>query len=295
MIDFNEIPPLQSLPFYTKFHTTASVLRLDAVHPVVTGNKWYKLKHYLQEAQLSGKKEIITFGGAWSNHIVATAAAASLLGLKSTGIIRGEEPRNPGQVLLDAAGYGMQLMFTSREAYREKELPLEIDVLRMQNAVVIPEGGYGPAGARGIEELLQLLPQEFTHILCAVGTGTTLAGIANSGAKNVIGVSVMKNNMDLNVAVARLLKPGITMPEIRHQFHFGGYAKKTEALINFMNAWFADTRIPCDFIYTAKLFYAFDQMAREQFFCPEDNVLLVHTGGLQGNRSLPKGTLNFDP
>lgn len=271
------------------------VLRLDLVDPIVSGNKWFKLKYYLDEAVVSGKT-LLTFGGAYSNHIVATAAAAKMAGLKSIGIIRGERAPQLSPTLLQAQELGMRFFFQSRNDYREKILP---DALlhEKHDLYSIPEGGYGTLGVRGASDILgQAQTEKYTHIISAVGTGTTLAGLAIAATpdQQVIGISVLKNNFSLNAEVDQWLpedkKNAVT---IIHDYHFGGYAKRTVELLQFMNDFYRQTAIPADFVYTGKAFFATMDLARKQFFKPGSRILLLHTGGLQGNRSLPKGTLIF--
>jgi 1-aminocyclopropane-1-carboxylate deaminase len=271
----------------------ADVLRLDVIHPLVSGNKWYKLKKHLEEAASRQVKTIVTFGGAFSNHIVATAAACRMKGLRSSGIIRGEKAKEYSPSLLLAASDGMELIHISREAYKLKEIP---DALKKEPYYLIPEGGYGPLGREGAKDILSFDTQSYTHIISAVGTGTTLAGLVEASLKeqHVIGISALKNNHGLQHDINHLLSTGNKdRYTLEHRYHFGGYAKRTNELTGFMNEWFAATGIPSDFVYTAKMFYAFRSLSEQNFFSPGSNILLIHTGGLQGNMSLPKGTLIF--
>jgi len=251
------------------------VLRLDKIHPVVSGNKWFKLKEYLAIAIPEGRRHLVTFGGAWSNHIIAAACAAHHAGLFSTGIIRGERPANPSATLRGAEEYGMELVFISRSAYSQKNDPAFLADLtaRYPDAIIIPEGGAGEPGIKGSMDILrQIDSSPYSHILCAVGTGTTYKGLMAAAApgQEVTGISVL------------------TPP-----YHFGGYARHTPELLDFMNSWYQSTGIPSDIVYTGKLFYAALDMVRKGLFPPNSRLLLIHSGGLQGNRSLPPGTLHF--
>lgn len=285
---------IDPLPSLYKFHTTADVLRLDLLHPVVSGNKWFKLKEYLKDAQRLRKKRIVTFGGAYSNHIVATAAASKKAGLKSTGIIRGERPPVLSQTLSDALSFGMELVFVSREDYRVKNIPAEII---NDESYLVNEGGYGVKGMHGAADILkQTDVSAYKHIIAAVGTGTTLAGLINAGESHqkIIGIPVLKNNFSLQKEIETLL------PEKKHQditlihdYHFGGYAKYNAELLQFMNDWYHQNKMPSDFVYTGKLFFALDDLVKKKYFPPQSKILIIHSGGLQGNRSLPKGTLIF--
>jgi 1-aminocyclopropane-1-carboxylate deaminase len=270
-----------------------AVCRFDRVHPFVSGNKWFKLRYYLEDAIHAGKHGIITFGGAYSNHILATAMACREQGLACTGIIRGEEPATLSTTLREASRLGMKLIFVPRHAYSNKIIPPAIFHL---DHLVIPEGGYGQRGARGAATMADHFSLDyFTDILCAVGTGTTMAGLINACRTNqqVTGVSVLKNNVQLTEAVTSLLTDHSYPFTISHDYSFGGYAKYQPALIEFMNWWYTNTNIPSDFVYTGKLFFAAFDMIQKRYFMPGSRVLIIHSGGLQGNTSLNKGTLIF--
>ena len=271
------------------------VLRLDEIHPVVSGNKWYKLKEYLVHAASLNKKTILTFGGAYSNHIVATAAACQIHGLQSAGVIRGEKPAELSHTLHHAVKYGMKLFFVSREAYRQKKIPEDVYEQFDENAIYfINEGGYGLRGVEGVQRIPCNL-SSYTHLITAVGTGTTLAGLVQGSHSNqmVLGIPVMKNNFSLQQEIEAVLPGKKRNFSLLHQFHFGGYAKYNQELIDFMNSWYEKTRIPSDFVYTAKLFFAVNQLMGQEYFPVGGQLLVIHSGGLQGNESLPKGTLIF--
>ncbi len=271
------------------------VLRLDEIHPVVSGNKWFKLKNYLQQAIENNSKTIATFGGAFSNHILATAYACYQQKLNCIGFIRGEEPKQYSQTLLDAKALNMQLKFLSREEYSNRQNIIESNT----DIFFIPVGGYGKPGAKGAEEIIKLVPEIFSYnyIVCAVGTGTMLAGIANAGSpqQQCIGISVMKNNFNLENEVSFLLSNEMkNRIQVLHDYHFGGYAKYNSSLINFMNEVCSKNCLPLDFIYTAKALYAVYDLTKNNYFSHGSNILFIHSGGLQGNCSLPAGLLNSD-
>jgi len=282
---------------YASKNISVDVLRLDEIHPVISGNKWFKLKVYLEDAEKQQRKVILTFGGAWSNHIVATAAMCSMQGFASIGIIRGEAATSLSPTLLEAQRYGMRLFFISREAYKNKTIPREAyEGLKKSDIYVINEGGYGEKGAEGSMDILKSWSAEkYTHLVAAAGTGTMLAGLINASQpqQQVIGISVLKNNVSIESAIQPLLFSSKNNFQIRHQFHFGRYAKHTPELLRFMNEWHTATRIPTDFVYTAKMFYAADQLLQNNFFKSGDSILLIHSGGRHGNRSLPAGALSF--
>jgi 1-aminocyclopropane-1-carboxylate deaminase len=278
---------------------SVSVLRLDKIHPIVSGNKLFKLHYFLQQAIASTHKTIVTFGGAYSNHLVATAFACQVPGLKSIGIVRGEKPTQLSTTLQHCINYGMQLKFISREAYSKKE---EVDFLtQLKNewgeCIIIPEGGYHALGAKGAALIYNLIKDNsYTHISTATGTATTLAGLLlNGGDKKIISVPVLKGMNDtekrINFLLGNNLKTGKL--QIFDDYHFGGYAKKTQELTNFMNYLWQQHQLPTDFVYTAKLFFAVFDKIKNNYFEEDSNILCLHTGGLQGNSSLPAGTLLF--
>jgi len=269
--------------------TRVAVLRLDLLHPQLSGNKWFKLKYNLLAAQRENKNTILTFGGAYSNHIAATAYACKMLGLKFIGIIRGEAPHVWGHTLLQAKSDGMELHFLPREQYDKKESQSFITSVkeRFGNIFMIPEGGNNALGIKGAAEILSSVPPgfpSFTHICCAVGTGTTLAGLVSAVNDNqvVMGFPVLKNEV-------RLPSPC----RIITGYHFGGYARSSPALFTFMNKFYEDFNIPLDFVYTGKMVYGVMDLISKNYFPAGSNLLVIHSGGLQGNLSLPRDILFF--
>jgi 1-aminocyclopropane-1-carboxylate deaminase len=293
-LDFNAITTDQiESGLFTQKQLEASVLRLDQIHPVISGNKWFKLQYYIRDAIEKGISNIITFGGAYSNHIIATAAACRKYRLQCTGIIRGEEPSRPSPTLNEARGLGMKLIFISREDYALKKLPPSS---LPNDYYLINEGGYGAPGAKGASSIVDYFDAKtYSHICCAVGTGTMMAGLINatSPAQIVTGISVMKNNLEMEASVQSLLIDKEKPFRLIHDYHFGGYAKHTAVLTEFMNRFYAQTRTPSDFVYTAKLFYGITDLAGKDHFLPGSRLMIIHSGGLQGNASLSKGTLIF--
>lgn len=271
------------------------VVRLDSIHSVVSGNKWFKLKYYLQQASALNKTTVATFGGAWSNHVVATAFASKEASLTSVGIIRGEQPVILSDTLKKAMEYGMKLHFVSRKEYREKERIIQ--TFADKNWYWINEGGYGLLGAKGASEILSTIDVSgYTHIVAAVGTGTMLAGLLLSGVKQkVLGISCMKGNLSLEKEVLQLVpgqKPEVAF-QIVHDYHFGGYGKHPSQLIEFINEIYLEYQLPLDIIYTGKTFYAIKDLTKKDFFEPGSRMLMIHSGGLQGNNSLPAQVLAF--
>lgn len=274
------------------------VLRLDKIHPLVSGNKIFKLHYFLQEALQSAHKTILSFGGAYSNHLAATAFACKTMQLKSIGMVRGEKPRKLSATLEQCLADGMQLQFMSRSDYNKKEEPGFMKDLETSYGpcTIVPEGGYHPLGAKGAAKIMELIKiKDFTHICMASGTATTLAGLISAArpAQTVISIPVLKGITD----TAERLKFLIQMSElpqnveILSEYHFGGYAKKNEQLIDFMDHCLLMHHLPLDFVYTAKMFYGVYDCIKNNYFKKGSEVICLHTGGLQGNKSL---TLNQD-
>ena len=275
------------------------ILRLDQIHPTVSGNKWFKLQYYIRDAAHKGFQSLLTFGGAYSNHIAATAYAAKEHGFRSVGIIRGEEPRQWSHTLQEATAHGMQLVFLSGNEYNTVKRNTSSEKFGKQfgKVYIIPEGGYGPLGTQGAAEILRTTDVEnYTHIVSAIGTGTTVAGIllAIRSHQQVIGISSMKNNLGLKDEIQCLTdKPLPARFYLTHDYHFGGFAKYTPELITFMNTFYHTSNVPLDFVYTAKMMYGIFDLAEKNFFSPHSRILAIHSGGLQGNRSLSPGVLVF--
>lgn len=281
-------------PHFAAAGIEIDILRLDKIHPFISGNKWFKLRYYLEEAKALKKKRVITFGGAWSNHLLATAAACKLHQMECTGIIRGEKPALLSDTLQHVSRMGMQLVFLDRSDFAAKKIPAE---LCQEDYYFIQQGGYGEPGARGAAEILARADPErsYTHFCCAVGTGTMLAGLLRTivQPQQVTGISVLKNNFQLEEDVKRLSGINTNLFRILHDYHFGGYARHDRSLLHFMNEWYTATGIPTDIVYTGKLCFAVIDLVRKNYFPPRSRVLLIHSGGLTGNASLKKGTLIF--
>lgn len=289
-LSFNSIS-IDNAGTYFNNNLAVDILRLDKISPVISGNKWFKLRYHLEKARSEGKKTILTFGGAWSNHILATAAACQPDGLSSIGIIRGES-NILTPTLIAAQERGMHLVFISRSEYAKKEIPYRYVG---HDNYIINEGGFGELGAKGAATILDYCDSSYSHICCAVGTGTMMAGLIN-GAKpgqEVIGIPVLKNHPELAGGIQSLVTDQTKQWTLVRDYHFGGYAKYNPTLLAFMNEFYRHTTIPSDFVYTAKLFYAVKQLINAQFFPAGSKILVIHSGGLQGNQSLESGTLIF--
>ncbi|SDG53568.1 1-aminocyclopropane-1-carboxylate deaminase/D-cysteine desulfhydrase [Psychroflexus sediminis] len=265
------------------------VKREDLIHPVISGNKFRKLKYNLLEAQKNGTTDILTFGGAFSNHIAATAAACHLLELHSTGIIRGDElghdlentlATNP--TLKFAHQKGMQLHFVSRSDFRlKKDMPIVKTLLNNKpSTTIIPEGGTNALAIKGCQEILQH-EDDFDFICSSVGTGGTLAGLieASKAHQHCIGFSALKGDF-LKKEISKWTSK--TNWSLQTDYHFGGYAKVNSELIEFMNNFQKTHQLPLDPIYTGKMFYGLFEMIEAGYFPKNTRILAIHTGGLQG-------------
>lgn len=276
------------------------VIRLDKIHPIVSGNKLFKLHYFLKSVLKSSFNGMLTFGGAHSNHLVATSYLCMQAGLNSVGIVRGSDCAVLPHALQDCKSYGMKLKFISRNEYNSKEEGDFLAALKLEfgNYLIVPEGGYHPVGAKGAARITDLIESDVTHICCAIGTATTLSGLLLSAKKNqqVIGVPVLKGLNDLHKRVSFLTNNDMFFQQIQilDEYHFGGYAKKTPELIDFMNAFYQQHSIPTDFVYTGKMMFAVMNKIACGFFPKGSKIACIHTGGLQGNLSLPPNTLVFN-
>lgn len=267
------------------------MLRLDLLHPVVSGNKWYKLQPNLEAALAQGYTCLLSFGGAYSNHLVATAAAAKAAGLQSVGIVRGTyAQQNLTPTLSDCKQFGMQLEFVSREDYDKKDDPGFLQGLALRyEAYIVPEGGANEAGRSGAAAIARLIPQGYDYVCTAVGTGTTLIGLRNALPEDVqlFGFVPMKGGNYLEATIRQhILPPKDKSWQLTDEFHFGGFGKHNSELLQFMNRFYELNMLPLDVVYTAKMMYGIEQLLQRHYFPPGSKVLCIHSGGLQGNVSV---------
>ncbi len=266
------------------------------MHPVVSGNKFFKLSYYIEAALKKEAKTLASFGGPYSNHIVALAFAAKEAGLQSIGYIRTNENEPLTTSLAEAKSYGMELVFLGRTEFQSKKEVLLKEATAKPTYYFIDEGGYGTIGAKGAATILTTHETaEYDYILAAVGTGTMLAGCINAALthQKVIGIPVLKNEGSIKNEIDALLIDPNKPYTLLHQFHQGGYAKTNPSMIAYMNTLWEKEKIPTDIVYTSKLFFAVDQLIQENYFEQGSSILILHSGGLQGNRSLPAGSLQF--
>lgn len=269
-----------------------SMLRLDIVHHDISGNKWYKLKHNIEHCISNNINRVLTFGGAYSNHLAATAAMANLAGLQSVGVVRGlfsEQRLTP--TLQFCRDNGMALHYISYEDYSRKgdEDMLQNLGLIFPGTFIIPEGGANDYGRLGAEEIAAYIPDYYTHIAVSVGTGTTLVGIVNRLhiQQSVRGFAPMKGGGYLNDEVCCYIhEEKQANYKIYDNWHFGGFGKYNDALILFMNDFYKQNNIPLDVVYTAKMMSGIKEQVTAGVFDVAARILCIHTGGLQGNTSL---------
>lgn len=265
---------------------TLAIKREDLIHPFVSGNKYRKLKYNVAEALTLRQQPLLTFGGAFSNHIAAVAAAGKEHGLETIGVIRGDElahgvSNNP--TLKFAMDCGMQLEFVSREAYRHKGEPAFIEKLQRKfgNHYLLPEGGTNDLAVKGCEEILTADDAIFDFICCAVGTGGTISGLINSAkpCQQVLGFPAVKGDF-LRQEIHKFAKPDNW--KLISDYQFGGYAKVNEELICFLNHFYLENGVPLDPVYTGKMVFGVMDLIQKGYFPSGSKILMIHTGGLQG-------------
>ncbi|MEX6627200.1 pyridoxal-phosphate dependent enzyme [Tenacibaculum pacificus] len=283
------------LPILKEKNIELFLKREDEIHPFVSGNKFRKLKYNIEEAKNQQKKTLLTFGGAFSNHIVATAVAGNLAGFKTIGIIRGDElgkdfekTLSGNSSLKEAHQNGMEFKFVSREIYRNKTSEEFIQELKNEfgNFYLIPEGGTNTLAIKGCEEILTEQDNKFDYICSAIGTGGTISGLINSAKEHqkVFGFPALKGDF-LQKEVEDLVSIQNNW-RLQTEYHFGGYGKYNEELIHFINEFKLATNIPLDPIYTGKMLYGILEMIKKDFFEENSRILAIHTGGLQGIRGV---------
>lgn len=266
------------------------IKRDDLMHPQVQGNKWRKLKYNLIRARELGKETLLTFGGPYSNHIYATAAAAKLFGFKSVSIIRGEEPKDLSYTLKFALSQGMQLQYVDRVTYRNKDGKVYLQSLQAQypNAYIVPEGGTNQYALQGVAELVGEIDTDFDYLCSPCGTGGTLAGMVAGlkGEKQVVGFSALKGYDNLTSHIDGLVQQyggkSYHNYEIHFQYNFGGYAKVKPELIDFIKAFKAQHDVQLEPVYTGKMLYGIYDLIKLNYFPKGSTIVAVHTGGLQG-------------
>lgn len=285
-INFNTNPQIEFISDVNYNGCSLSVLREDRLHPQVSGNKFRKLKYNLVEAQKLHKNTLLTFGGAYSNHIAAVATAGNLMDFKTIGIIRGEELSekiHDNPTLFYAKSCGMQLHFVSRERYRMKDSSEFNTELKSEfgDFYLLPEGGTNHLAIKGCEEILSKTTIPYDYICVPVGTGGTLAGIVNAAQphQKIIGFSALKGTFQKEILEKFSKNQNYTITD---SYCFGGYAKIDSSLVRFINEFKNATGILLDPVYTGKMMYGIVDMMKNEYFEKNSRILAVHTGGLQG-------------
>jgi len=262
------------------------IKREDLLHPYISGNKFRKLKYNLVQAKKEKKETLLTFGGAFSNHILAVAAAGKEKGFKTIGIIRGEELKDKiaeNPTLQKAKDFGMVFEFVDREIFKERGSPKFIQQLtdKFEDFYLIPEGGTNDLAVKGCQEILTGTDEKFDYICCAVGTGGTISGLINcsKNSQQVLGFPSLKGDF-LREDICKFVSKSNW--DLISAYHFGGYAKVSEELILFINEFYQKYKIPLDPIYTGKMMYGIMDLINRNYFPKNSKILVIHTGGLQG-------------
>ena len=280
----------QQIPFQFPNEITLNIKREDLIHPFISGNKFRKLKYNLLKANEEKKTKLLTFGGAFSNHIAAVAYAGKENNFETIGIIRGDELESQiyeNPTLLFAQECGMKFHFVTREEYKDKTSDLFIEKFRniYGDFYLIPEGGANSLAVKGCEEILTEEDSQFSHVCCSIGTGGTISGLINSSHSHqkIIGFSSLKGDFlseDIRKFAVKINWELIT------DYHFGGYGKINEKLVRFINDFYQQTNIPLDPIYTGKMLYGIVDLIEKDYFPKGAQILAIHTGGIQGIKGM---------
>ena len=280
--------------FLREREITLLIKREDLNHPLMSGNKWHKLKYNLQEAQMQSKKTLLSFGGAYSNHIYALSAAGKIFNFNTIGVIRGEEhlPLNP--TLSFAQDNGMKLYYLDREKYRKKNSLEIINELKniFGDFYLLPEGGSNHLAVKGCSEISNSIKEDFDYICCPCGTGGTLAGLISGlkGKRFALGFAVLKGANFLKENVASLVQDANETNhnnwDINLDYHFGGYARFDKQLLDFVYNFSSENKIPIEPIYSGKMLFGIYDLVSRGFFKEGSRIIAIHTGGLQGLKGL---------
>jgi len=287
-------------PLLAQYQIELWMKRDDLLHPIISGNKWRKLKYIIDHALSLGADTLISMGGAYSNHLHALAYAGKVLGLKTIGLVRGEQPETLTPTLQDMKNWGMELEFVSRSDYRllrqykEWQAPHQFPAdlrhahrpWRSPRQYWIPEGGAQTLALKGVAELVDEIEIQYDTLCIPCGTGTTLAGIIEAVPQqvSVLGFAAFKNAGYITAEVDALLSQSRKDWQINLDYHFGGFAKTNAELSAFIEDFEVKTTIPLDPVYTGKMMYAIYDLIQKHYFKPGQRIIAVHTGGLQGKR-----------
>ena len=285
-MSFNLNTITEPIKLSNNFEVELYLKREDKIHPFISGNKYRKLKFNLIEARNQNKTKLLTFGGAFSNHIAAVAAAGKNLNFSTVGIIRGEElfsKISKNSTLSFAQNCGMELKFISRDEYRDKTSLKYIDTLKNEfnDFYLVPEGGTNELAVKGCEEIITKEDMRFDYICCPVGTGGTISGLINASSNHqkILGFPVLKGDFLQNDISKFALKSNW---KLARNYHFGGYAKINKELVEFINSFKVDYNIQLDPVYTGKMMFGIFDLLKKGYFKKGSKILAIHTGGLQG-------------
>ena len=287
MFNFNKIVSVNqeiSLPILKKYNKKIYFKREDLIHPIISGNKFRKLKYNIKEAQKINKTHIISFGGAYSNHLLALSYVGKLYGLSTVGIIRGDEllKKKLNSTLQKCNDFGMKFIYVSREDYRKRNQKKYIDSLQKlyKNSFIIPEGGTNYLGVKGCEEILTKKDEFFDVICCPVGSGGTVSGLINSKNINqkILGFSALKAS-GINNVISNFVNNNNW--ELYDDVFFGGYSKVDNKLVSFINETYVNTGILLDPIYNSKMLFRIINLILNNKWPFGDKILIINTGGLQ--------------
>lgn len=291
LLNIVEPSPVQRLQLPEQPNILLDIKRDDRLHPVISGNKWRKLKYALVDAVENKVEHITSFGGGYSNHLHALAFACRQLSIPMTAIVRGDYSQNLTPMLTDILSWGSNIQYVDRKTYQMREDKNFVDSLLKQNAngVVIPEGGSQDSALRGISEIINELENSYDYIVAPVGSGGTLAGLikgVSGSPTKILGVGVLKGQDYLEGLVTALLPNhgNFSQWQINHNYHFGGYAKSNEQLDDFCQRFHLQHEIQIEPVYSGKMFFATYDLIAKKHFPKNSRVLAIHTGGLQGKR-----------
>ena len=276
-------------PLLDEYDFPLYIKRDDLIHPIISGNKWRKLKYTLLHALKHGHDHLISMGGAYSNHLHALAYIGYKLNIKTTGLIRGEQPKQESQTLSDLRKWNMNLEFVNRSAFRDlrKHRAFNAPPAKQYNGFWIPEGGANEYALKGIAEIVEEIDMEFDILTLACGTGTTLAGLAKTllTEKRALGFSSLKGGGFLEKDVKKLIKQrSITNWSLNFDYHFGGFAKANDELLSFIQDFEKETSIPLESVYNGKMLFGLFDLIKNEKLKKSQKIIAIHTGGLQGSR-----------
>ncbi|MGJ8680626.1 1-aminocyclopropane-1-carboxylate deaminase/D-cysteine desulfhydrase [Paraglaciecola sp.] len=271
-----------------------SIKRDDTIHPIISGNKWRKIKYQLLEALERNTTHIISFGGGFSNHLHALGYCCQQLNMKFTAVVRGDYSRNPSPMLQDLTSWNTNICYVNKITYQKRNTSYLAELkTQFPDALIVPEGGSSQFALQGVAEIINELHQEYDYIIAPVASGGTLAGLINAvesrpinNPPKILGVAALKGQGYLEELVTQLLPQNCNNSnwQIIHDFHFGGYAKTTVELIEFCQNFKQQHQIEIEPIYSGKLFFALDKLLQQNYFPKGSRILALHTGGLQGAR-----------